>query len=200
MVDTRIYRDQEKIPQDPEKRRESIRWLFQHKVWTHSVTIKMPPWLSTESVSVFSWDSQSTEDWEKCSVEIGCLQDCWCVSPVYVNPQTEEIEEDDTLNTGFRVWIEAGPWVDLSSLEDEPEPPRGWDDHNRWGRSHDCRLDCGGPTMEDALLELATLVKVFYREDGTDTGMDWCRGPCRPDSDGFCILCGFRVDEDEDED
>lgn len=34
---------------------------------------------------------------------------------MYVNPERNYIEDDDALNTEFRVWIEAGSMHDIST-------------------------------------------------------------------------------------
>lgn len=64
---------------------------------------------------------------------------------VRVNPESESIDEDDTKNTAPRVWLEHGHYG-----VDEKE---GWE-----GCYHDIDLDCGAPTFEKAILELAQLV------------------------------------------
>lgn len=74
------------------------------------------------------------------------------VSIVKVDPLTESINEDDSLNTAIRVWIETGP-VDYMA---DPEYPGYWN----W--MHDENLDCGGATFEEAILELASLVEHYY--------------------------------------
>jgi hypothetical protein len=152
------------------------------------------------------WLNAPRDTWEERVIDDGSLQECWCVDVVYVNPETERIEDDETLNTAFRVWLEAGPWHDWSKVDDFSEPEEGWNDYNRWGSSHDSHLDCGAPTMEEALLKLASLVEVFYNEDGSDTDVGPCcllrdntPDECDPDEEGFCTRCGFFV-ENEDED
>lgn len=79
---------------------------------------------------------------------------------VYVNPQTETIEDDDSLNTAFRVWIEAGGWEkDSPGYEGNPI-------YKGYSKCWDPDLDCGGASMEEALLELARLVDLHYDERG----------------------------------
>lgn len=65
-----------------------------------------------------------------------------------VNPMTDEIDDDENKNTKVVVWLECFP-----------------DDENMNGRFHDMDLDCGGDTFEDAIVELATLVKSKYGND-----------------------------------
>ena len=199
------HRLQKPIPQDAAERRERIRWLFQHKVWTHPATIKMPP--DDLDYEGSGWLNAPRDHWEERVVDDGSLQECWCVDVVYVDPETETIEDDESRNTAFRVWLEAGPWHDWSTEDEFSEPDGGWTDYNRWGSSHDHQLDCGAPTMEEALLKLASLVEVFYNEDGTDTDIDpHCafseddKYECEPDDEGFCTRCGFFVEEISDED
>jgi len=62
---------------------------------------------------------------------------------VRVNPATETIEDDESLNTQARVWLENGPY----RIE------YGRDQH-----CHDIYLDCGGATFEEAIREMARLV------------------------------------------
>ncbi len=67
---------------------------------------------------------------------------------VKVNPETNEVDDDDTKNTKVQVWLEHG----------------GYDDEGC--HMHDFDLDCGGDTFEEAIIELATLVKKHYTDDG----------------------------------
>ena len=70
------------------------------------------------------------------------------VEVVKVNPETEEIDDDRTLNTETRIWLETGPYIH--------DDPMGCE----W--SHDPYLDCGGKTYEEAIIKLAKLVKERY--------------------------------------
>lgn len=65
------------------------------------------------------------------------------IAVVKVNPETLEIDDDETKNTKINVWLECGP-----KRENYFE--------------HDIDLDCGGDTFEDAIIELAKLVKNKY--------------------------------------
>lgn len=69
---------------------------------------------------------------------------------VKVNPDTNSIDVDESLNTKVRVWLETGPayWNEYSKRYDE--------------NMHDYRLDCGGDTFEEALIKLAGLIKEYY--------------------------------------
>ena len=69
---------------------------------------------------------------------------------VKVDPETLAINLDDnSKNTHTRIWLEHGPYDD------------------EWGVcAHDIDLDCGGDTFEEAVIELAKLVKWHYTDDG----------------------------------
>ena len=70
------------------------------------------------------------------------------IDVVKVNPYTNKIDDDATKNTKVRVWLEHGPY-------DEE-----WN-----GCEHDYRLDCGGDTFEEAIIELAKLVQEYFTDD-----------------------------------
>jgi hypothetical protein len=67
------------------------------------------------------------------------------IDVVYVNPETDEVCDDGSLNTKLQVWLEAGAY--------EQEYDRC---------AHDFDLDCGGNTFEDAIIALAILVESKY--------------------------------------
>ena len=91
------------------------------------------------------------------------------IRPAYVNPETKMIDDDESKNTHSEIWIEGGPPYDMSfDQENWGTPPEGWNQFNRWMRSHDCRLDCSGDTLEEALLKFAALLKFYYHDDGSD--------------------------------
>lgn len=115
-----------------------IKWLFNHPVWSYT-----------------------SEDGPE-----GCWRDCVSIDPTFVNPLTGEIDDDDTKNVDLQVWVEAGPWVNLQEHSPDAVPPEGWNRYNRWGSSHDYNLDCGGESVEEALLKLADLVDLHYTADG----------------------------------
>ena len=71
------------------------------------------------------------------------------VEVVKVNPVTNEIDDDATKNTKVQVWLECGTYVETNGL------------------IHDIDLDCGGDTFEEAIIELAKLVKKYYSDDGS---------------------------------
>ena len=133
-----------------------------------------------------------------------------CFMYVYVDPETETIEDDQERNTAFRIWAETGPAWDMNN---DPHfkvvPPRPEDE--RWGGMHDTRMDCGAPDMETLLCELLVRVEFFYNDDGSNNldAPECCGGhftndrareedwvdDCNPDHAGFCITCGFRYNE-----
>ena len=203
----KFHRDAPEAPTSPEERKKLVQWLMNHPVWTHPTTIKVPP---GENPTVEDWNNPDESTWVEKTIPYGLFHDCLDLHFTYVNPKTDSVEDDESLNTEFQIWVEAGPWVDLSEDPDFPQPERGWDMYNRWTPVHDYNLDCGAATMEDALIELALRVKFFYNEDGTDA--DWqddCGGHfegegeqdyhshCVAAGDGFCMVCGYAVEEEE---
>jgi hypothetical protein len=79
----------------------------------------------------------------------GLFCNCLWTEVVKVNPENNTIEDDKSKNTKTQVWLEHGPW------EEE------------WGScTHDIDLDCGGDTFEEAIINLATLVKKYYKDTG----------------------------------
>lgn len=71
-----------------------------------------------------------------------------------VNPDTESIDDDKGKNTKVEIWLEVSVWNEESGVF--------------CGRDPD--LDCGGDTFEDAIIELAHLVKDKY---GDKSCHDW---------------------------
>lgn len=65
------------------------------------------------------------------------------IDVVKVNPETQMIDDNDELNTKIEIWLECGPY-------------------NKDYLTHDVDLDCGGDTFEEAICELAKLVKEKY--------------------------------------
>jgi len=192
------HRDQKPIPTDPAVRQLRIRWLLEHPIWTHKITVMVP-----ENIEDMFKPIEGTEfsemllplpGWVEQEFSNGALQECWDLDLVFVNPETETIEDNEALNTAFRVWIESGPWYDFSK-EGIPAPKGGWDSHNRWGKSHDTRLDTGGATMEEALLNLVALVECFYDDDGKSKDKWPCgdnEEECEPcEVEELCPSCGF---------
>jgi hypothetical protein len=188
-----------KAPTTAKGKRELIKWLQEHPLWTHSEVMKVPPGFPDTNTQALIL-SPETEDWVDYEYQDGCLQELLEIDFVYVDPTTERIEEDESRNTAFRVWLETGGWID-NSLEN-PELKGG---HFRWSRCHDIYLDCGAATLEDALVRLATLVRFYYGESAEwqESTHSQCEGsfdeegnylaPCIPGKDGFCDICGFKI-------
>ena len=82
------------------------------------------------------------------------FKDCLDIYIVKVNPETDRIEDNHTLNTETEIWLECGPWRKMKVIghEDSPKAPK------EWTSTHDINLDCGGATFEDAIVALANLV------------------------------------------
>ena len=76
---------------------------------------------------------------------------CLDIEVAKINPQTREIDDNEVLNTEVEVWLECGPY---EFNEDAAE----------FSPTHDIDLDCGAPTFEKAIIELARLVKQKYGE------------------------------------
>lgn len=81
------------------------------------------------------------------------FHECLSIEVMKVNPESDEVDDDRARNTRVAVWLEAGTWVT---------------DADYTGRSHDDDLDCGAPTFEGAIVELAALVRAKYGEGGDD--------------------------------
>ncbi len=135
----------EKIPTVLSERKEWLDFLYQHPV---------------------------VQDYEKPYFHLDIV-------PAYVNPETRMIDDDASKNTHFEVWIEGGPPYDMSKSDDGmggciwPTPEEGWNEQNRYMKSHDTDLDCGGDTLEEALLNFVARLKYYYNDDGTSkTGED----------------------------
>lgn len=76
----------------------------------------------------------------------GFFQDCLDIDICKVDPNTGEIDfETDENNTKTEVWLECGPWA--------PDC-----------KTHNDDLDCGGDTFEEAIINLAYLVREQYGE------------------------------------
>lgn len=67
---------------------------------------------------------------------------------VKVDPETNTVTDTDK-DTLVEVWLESGPYEWSEPLKE-------------YLPTHDPRLDCGGDTFDDALIELANLVKEHY--------------------------------------
>lgn len=123
------------------EKKETIKWVLNHPVWIYPR--KRDREGEGEIVKeLLSDDLDYLPDfgWENCITII----------PMFVNPETKRVDEDESKNTHFEVWLEAGP----------PMMP---DEHfDNVLVSHDINLDCGGDTLDEALISLAALVKEHY--------------------------------------
>ena len=205
------------LPSTPEAIKAEICWLQDHPLWTHSHWLQVPP-------KGKSWETEPCPDnpqfyqlvklkadWPFENVRDGSLMECIDIDFVYVNPKTGTIDNNESLNTQFEIWIEAGGWYNRSESEGEKNypPQEGWNKYNKWGRCHDFRLNCWTTDIQTALLELARKVHCFYNNDGTDRanvpyqcdeifeagadGPDRYISGCIPAEDGFCKTCGYLV-------
>ena len=78
----------------------------------------------------------------------GCFEECLDIEVVKVCPASLCIEDRKELNTLTQVWLECGPKLKNCI-------------------AHDINLDCGADTFEEAIIELAILVKQEYGDDAT---------------------------------
>lgn len=86
------------------------------------------------------------------------FEKCLYVEVVKVNPETGIIDYDNKEDSKTQVWLEFGP------IE--------YDDHsNEVVPVHDCHLDCGGNTYEEAIINLANLVNLYYHDNGEEKAM-----------------------------
>lgn len=68
-----------------------------------------------------------------------------------VNPKTMEVDDNKKKNTIVDIWLECGPLSKKDTAElGEPI------------FEHDPRLDTGGATFEEAIINLSKLVKKYY--------------------------------------
>ena len=94
---------------------------------------------------------------EEESSPLSYFESCLSIEVVKVNPESEKREEDEEKNSVIRVWLECGPSIKSSKLTEKEQG------HPSVGRaSHDYDLDCGAPSFEEALCELARLVAKKY--------------------------------------
>ena len=77
----------------------------------------------------------------------GHFRDILYIMIVKINPDIGMVDDDESKNTKVEVWLEAGPYGEHYNI-------------------HDCDLDCGGDTFEEAIIKLADLVKQYYDDDG----------------------------------
>lgn len=91
---------------------------------------------------------------EKHYIFDGELGDRLYIDVVKVDPKTLSVENDENRNTLVQVWIECSIVSDepLDEFETEHDVKHCWD----------YRLDVGGDTFEDAIINLAKRVKKYY--------------------------------------
>lgn len=77
-----------------------------------------------------------------------------CIEVVKVSPKSNMIVKDKSKNTSTRVWLEWGPFCFYDGTLE------GY---------HDIDLDCGGNTYEEAIIELANLIKKKYGDGNPDS-------------------------------
>lgn len=204
----KIHKNAMEIPTTLEEKKKLLEWLEEHPLWTHPITFKYYKndggdnhFLEMFGKDVVLENAIDCGDYWEVPSTNGELYACIEVTHVYVNPETNRIDDDDLKNTEFQVWIEGGGWDDSSLDENIPVPDEGWNQYNKWMRCHDVELDCGAVDMETALLELAVRVKFFY-EDKKDHRDDipkqckWIKNDktCKADGGGYCKQCGYRMD------
>ena len=221
----RFHRDVPAIPTTPSERRQMVQDLMKHPLWFYPTTHKSPPSGNFEDHFKTPDDPESAAkgymqmvdpgpDWIETVDDCGggSMQECLDFDFVYVDPTLDRIRGDwnggDPRDTEFRVWIEGGGWMDCATAPYMTEPEGGWKDHNRWHACHDMDLDCGGSTMEEALLNLAQRVQWYYGDTGREHRPDvpeQCDGHfegkheetyvshCDGADDGFCKKCGYLI-------
>lgn len=196
---TRVTRQfHRSVTPPPESKFALVQDIKNHPLWSYPVTVRIPNGPNASLDDMSNWTPKVLDAG-------GGFYECVDTEFVYVDPTLEMIiDGDDIRNQNFRVWVEAGGWVDVSKDPNHPVPSEGWTDHNKWYACHDLNLDCGAATAEDALVELAQRVKWYYdgrnpREDvpvpcgGTLDAQDQYKTLCVDDGDGFCTQCGYLV-------
>lgn len=212
-VTNRFHRNEPLAPNTPEKIKELVEWVKNHKVWTYVERTLVPPegqsWFEFyPSESGLKHFVRNRTDWIEKDYDTGHFNDCVDIEFWYVDPTDHSSHGESAVDrdTQLRVVLEAGPWYDLKTDTNWPEPAEGWDRWNRWIQSHDIRLDCSGPTLEAALIQLALRVKWFYgdsRDELPDTPKAcWnlaqehndARKCVDTDNSGFCSNCDYIMD------
>jgi hypothetical protein len=170
MTDKQFHNRALKIFNDTAHRKDFIEGVLYHKLWEHPYAHRHPPYPDDiATIDINEWFNRKEDDtWVTSILPEGDYHDCIFMEFVYVNPLNETIEKNITLNTAFRVWIEAGGWADMSTEENLNTPIGGWNDNNKWIRCHDTRLDCGAENIEMALIELGVRLNRYYNDDGSE--------------------------------
>ncbi len=86
------------------------------------------------------------------------------------------VDKDRSKNKYVECWLEFGT-VEYDYLYGQPN--EDWDDTTGEMNYHDCRCDTGGSTYDQALINLARLVRKFYGDYAPTTRADKCGpAPC----------------------
>jgi len=163
---TKFKRKDHTLPTDTLERRDMIRWVLEHPCW-------YAPMLRERKGETEAFKTMLPKDLDYLP-GFGWSQ-CISIAPVFVNPKDHIVNDDDQTNTQFSIWIEAGPPFDMSQDEYAVEPKENWNKYNRYVASHDFNLDCGADTLDEALLELALLVKFYYGDYDKEDGQGWIK-------------------------
>lgn len=91
-------------------------------------------------------------DSPKSNVSLSRFGECLDICVTKVDPTTEGIDKNVHRNTATRVWLECGA---IERLCEE-------DGNIRFAPCHNYDLDCGAPTFEEAIQQLADLVLAYY--------------------------------------
>ena len=88
-------------------------------------------------------------DYPKCPDMWSGFNKCFDWQYQKVNPTTNSISDKLHENTKVQIWIECGAYSKVGGS---------------YYPSHDTKLDCGGDTFDEALINLANLVLKHYGE------------------------------------
>lgn len=90
------------------------------------------------------------------------IHHCVSITVVKINPATRSTDGDEELRTETEVWIELGkqPWPKDPGPDDNP-----YDGEYGDVTYHDYKLDCGGPTIDAAIIAAARNVWDAYGND-----------------------------------
>jgi hypothetical protein len=79
-----------------------------------------------------------------------------------VDPKTRRIEDDKSRNTAVECWLEFGALSYGFAYSGGDTPMGDYDDTTTLHHEHDYRLDGGGSTLDEALIQLAKKVLKRY--------------------------------------
>ena len=86
------------------------------------------------------------------------FDECLDVYVAKVNPLTGRKSHVSGFNTKLEIWLEFGGWHAMKRDNGG----------TRYIPEHDIRLDCGGSTYEEAIINLAKRVKKYYGDVEVD--------------------------------